>query len=1093
MRKLLLTLAVLCGTVSGWAQLVKTSTAESPFYYVIASYDRGGVIKYTDSGSDVKHEAYTSDGKSSWYFEAVPDNANNGVYIVSKYKDGENKVYLGSDRKASKTAAVWYVLKNGVNDFGFSISSTPTLQNNSCLDANNSNTGIGTYKPKEGDWQGTTWVFLGDIENATYNPENKVMQSGTGGRRINSITINNKTHNTPSCGFAFVDHTENVTFYVASGSEISISIGRAGNWMHAYVYVDKDANGFTKEDSVSYSYLSSTGKNSAGVANGNNTVALPNFTAPETVGTYRLRVKYDWDDLNPNDGKDFATAGSQFVDVTLNVLEKDEFLRRELGQLIEEATSGLYVIPLQTTDPNGAFYLSAVQDADGNNISKAIDGNPSTFYGSTWGSSLGYQHYWQVDLSNEQLLTDFTFSIVTRAGGSDTPTKINIKGSTNGIDFDLIQTVEGLPTEGGASYTSEVITNNGYRFIRFEVPETKNNYHPLNKEEVTIAIAEFSMKDKDESSYAALTAAIAEAEAVLGNPDATYEQLDDAYKKLLCNKEQPTYPFVLTKNSNNPIPYAIKTGRDNDLKEWWYTYDSSDSKIYLTQYTGEEKQLWYFKDIVFKDESTGNYKHGLQLFPYIANGKVMSYENTKDGADKIVAKDLNTDGWHNIWVFVTTNGGTPYALQTYDGKNYLSNNGGVTKKMGMWNAGPTSDTGTAMYIIDPAEYLADLIADAKTYTSGNTVGSYTEAAVASLQSVIKEAEENLLNKNYCFTTLKNAIDALEINMPQANKYYVLRCSYESRYVHANANNKLNWVASGNANPADSKYIWQFEPADGGKFKMKSVHNQSYISTIASGDHITLNESGANVTISKGNTAGTVVFEAGNAGVGIHANSNPVIGYTNAAGSNSYFVEEVESFSHKLSIGDAEWSSLVLGYNTEIPAGVSAYVVDQVGNNNVVLSQVYGILPANTPILVNASKSNYDFTYSAETPTVTNNGNLVGTLVNTYIADEAYVLSKPTIDGVAQSVGFYKATLNKNENGAEGKTHFLNNANKAYLPAPDVAGARFLVFDFGGTETGIDELKGENGNVKAEVYDLAGRRVLNAKKGVFVVNGKVIVK
>ena len=194
MRKLLLTLAVLCGTVSGWAQLVKTSTAEAPFYYVIASYDRGGVIKYTDSGSDVKHEAYTSDGKSSWYFEAVPDNANNGVYIVSKYKDGENKVYLGSDRKASKTAAVWYVLKNGVNDFGFSISSTPTLQNNSCLDANNSNTGIGTYKPKEGDWQGTTWVFLGDIENATYNPENKVMQSGTGGRRINSITINNKTH-----------------------------------------------------------------------------------------------------------------------------------------------------------------------------------------------------------------------------------------------------------------------------------------------------------------------------------------------------------------------------------------------------------------------------------------------------------------------------------------------------------------------------------------------------------------------------------------------------------------------------------------------------------------------------------------------------------------------------------------------------------------------------------------------------------------------------------------------------------------------------------------------------------------------------------
>lgn len=1092
MRKLLLTLAVLCGTVSAWAQLVKTSTAESPFYYVIASYNRGGVITYGEVGSAVEHKAFTEDGKSEWYFEAVPDNSDNGVYIVSKYKDGEKKVYLDKDRKASDTPAVWYILNNGVNEEGYSISSTATISSSSCLDASNAGSGIGNWAPNAGDWHGTTWVFLGDIVNATYNPENKKMQKGTGGRRINSITINSETHNTPSCGFAFVDHTDKISFNVASGSEISISIGRAGNWMHAYVYVDKDANGFTIEDAVSYSYLGSTGTNSAGVNKGNNTIELPNFTAPETAGTYRLRVKYDWDDLNPNGGDDFDTAGSQFVDVTLNVLGKDEVLRSKLGQLIEDATSGLYVIPLQTTDPNGAFYLSAVQDADGNNISKAIDGNPSTFYGSTWGSSLGHQHYWQVDLSNEQLLTAFTFSIVTRANGSDTPTKINIKGSTNGEDFVQIQTVEGLPTEGGASYTSDVINNNGYRFIRFEVPETKNNYHPLDKEEVTIAIAEFSMKDKDESSYAALAAAIADAEAVFDNPEATYEQLDDAYKKLLCNKEQPTYPFVLTKNIKNPIPYAIKTGRDTNSKEWWYTYSSEDGKIYLTQYTGEEKQLWYFKDVVFKDESTGNYKHGLQLFPYIADGKVMSYENTNSAADKIVAKDLNTDGWHNIWVFVTTNGGTPYALQTYDGKNYLSNNGGVSNKMGMWNAGPTSDSGTAIYIIDPAEYLADLIADAKTYTSGNTVGSYTEAAVASLQSVIEEAEENLLNKNYCPTTLKNAIDALEINMPQANKYYVLRCSYESRYVHANANNKLNWVASGNANPADSKYIWQFEPADGGKFKMKSVHNQSYISTIASGAHITLNESGANVTISKGKTAGTVVFEAGNAGVGIHANSNPVIGYTNTAGSNSYFVEEVESFSHTLSIGDAEWSSLVLGYNTEIPAEVNAYVVDKVGNNNVVLSQVKGILSANTPILVNASKSNYDFAYSAETPTVTNNGNLAGTLVNAYIADEAYVLSKPTIDGVAQSVGLYKATLNKNENGAEGSTHFLNNANKAYLPAPDVAGARFLVFDFG-TETGIDQLEGENGNVKTEVYDLSGRRVQSAQKGIFIVNGKKVIR
>ena len=43
------------------------------------------------------------------------------------------------------------------------------------------------------------------------------------------------------------------------------------------------------------------------------------------------------------------------------------------------------------------------------------------------------------------------------------------------------------------------------------------------------------------------------------------------------------------------------------------------------------------------------------------------------------------------------------------------------------------------------------------------------------------------------------------------------------------------------------------------------------------------------------------------------------------------------------------------------------------------------------------------------------------------------------------------------------------------------------------ETGIDERKTENGNVKTEMYDLSGRRVQTAQKGIYIQNGKVIVK
>ena len=43
------------------------------------------------------------------------------------------------------------------------------------------------------------------------------------------------------------------------------------------------------------------------------------------------------------------------------------------------------------------------------------------------------------------------------------------------------------------------------------------------------------------------------------------------------------------------------------------------------------------------------------------------------------------------------------------------------------------------------------------------------------------------------------------------------------------------------------------------------------------------------------------------------------------------------------------------------------------------------------------------------------------------------------------------------------------------------------------ETGIDELKGENGKVKTALYDLSGRRVQKAQKGIFISDGKVMVR
>ena len=187
-------------------------------------------------------------------------------------------------------------------------------------------------------------------------------------------------------------------------------------------------------------------------------------------------------------------------------------------------------------------------------------------------------------------------------------------------------------------------------------------------------------------------------------------------------------------------------------------------------------------------------------------------------------------------------------------------------------------------------------------------------------------------------------------------------------------------------------------------------------------------------------------------------------------------------THTLSVGESGYATLMLGYNATIPSGVTCYTASVEGDK-AMLAVIEGPLAANTPVLVQAEKNDYVFD-PVDYATAVEGNELEGTLSTKAITPAAgttcYVLAQP--DG--KDVAFYQAKLD-----AENK--FQNNANKAYLPVANASTAR-ISFDFG-TETAIDELEGESVNVKTVVYDLAGRRVQGAQKGIFIVNGKKVIK
>ena len=336
---LILSLLVAMVTTAMAQQSIKVSTETDPVYYVIASYNRGGYLTNAGVDAGVTHDDLT-DG-SYWYFESAGDDGS--VYFVNKLKDGDSKIYLDRDKKASTTAAKWYILPNGVNNKGMSISSANPISDSSCVDANNSNTGVGSWSPSASDWHGTTWVFV-DYVDETYNPENLILRSRSD-RYVETISLGEKSTTIDrdyagDNGRAYFDLTKSVTFEVYAGQEVTPAITRNGGWTNAYAYIDLAGDGFTAsvgdngapgDDLVSYSFYSgdeandTEGINSIGESlsgDGRSTIAMPSFTAPSEPGTYRMRFKHDWNSINPNgNNANFMSNGGSIIDVTLIVKE----------------------------------------------------------------------------------------------------------------------------------------------------------------------------------------------------------------------------------------------------------------------------------------------------------------------------------------------------------------------------------------------------------------------------------------------------------------------------------------------------------------------------------------------------------------------------------------------------------------------------------------------------------------------------------------------------------------------------------------------------------------------------------------------------
>lgn len=341
-----------------------------------------------------------------------------------------------------------------------------------------------------------------------------------------------------------------------------------------------------------------------------------------------------------------------------------------------------------------------------------------------------------------------------------------------------------------------------------------------------------------------------------------------------------------------------------------------------------------------------------------------------------------------------------------------------------------------------------------------------------------------LTKEKEFTSVKAVVDAANID----TWYYVQMHANGAvtSYIEDNGGSTVEWTDKTVAQADIESHLWGFV---GDVFGMKMVNKKT-------GKAIASTGSGS-ASMSDVNSATSFVVTASQANDPWFCFKYPTNNnYLNAQGDcikhwaandNGSSFKATEYKIHEVEVGTADYATLYLGSKVFIPETVEAYVVSEATGNYASLTQVTGSLPANTGVILKG-EGTHQFITSADAATTIESNLLAGSVENTYVAGPAYVLANGT-----NGVGLYKATLNKDAEGAVGTTHFLNNANKAYLPAATGAESRFLVFNFGDDNaTAIDGIEAEN-TANAVVYDLAGRRVQKAQKGLYIVNGKKVIK
>ena len=191
---------------------------------------------------------------------------------------------------------------------------------------------------------------------------------------------------------------------------------------------------------------------------------------------------------------------------------------------------------------------------------------------------------------------------------------------------------------------------------------------------------------------------------------------------------------------------------------------------------------------------------------------------------------------------------------------------------------------------------------------------------------------------------------------------------------------------------------------------------------------------------------------------------------------NFMIVETQKPSITINTTAAGWGTVILPFSvTSLPVGVKAYTCAEVDGTTLRLVEATAPLEANKPYIIEGAWNEMLTGDAQGTKLTYKEGLLTGTYARTYAPSGSYILQKND-----SKVGFYLC---------DEEDKYVVAKNRCYLTVSNET--KVMAFFFGEQEDAINNIRHNVESIN-NIYDLTGRQVNKATKGIYIVNGKKVL-